>query len=88
MKRKIRLTESTLHKIVKESVNKIMNEAYQDSFNSVYYQVEQAYYDLDKAMSLLKNGGFDDTILQITEKAYNEVSHLYHVCRQRQEIGD
>lgn len=34
MKRKIRLTESDLHRIVKESVNKILNESLVSSFNN------------------------------------------------------
>ena len=32
-KKMIRLTESDLHRIVKESVNKVLKEAYKDPFN-------------------------------------------------------
>ena len=32
-KKLIRLTESDLHRIVKESVNRVLNEAYRDPFN-------------------------------------------------------
>ena len=32
-KKLIRLTESDLHRIVKESVNRVLNEAYKDPFN-------------------------------------------------------
>lgn len=44
MKRKIRLTESTLHKIVKESINRILQEAWSDDY---YAMKDKMGYEKD-----------------------------------------
>ena len=43
MKQTIRLTESDLHKIVKESVNKILNEISLDTIGSADSQAQEKY---------------------------------------------
>ena len=88
MKQRIKLSESDLHRIVKESVNKAINEMYQKEFEPIYYQVEQAYYSLDKACTTAKKMYGKDIIVDKLNSALDELSHVYHICRQRQEIGD
>lgn len=84
----IRLTENDLHRIVKKSVNKAINEMYQKEFEPIYYQVEQAYYSLDKACTTAKKMYGEDIIVDKLNSALDELSYVYHICRQRQEIGD
>jgi len=84
----IRLTENDLHRIVKKSVNKAINEMYQKEFEPIYYQVEQAYYSLDKACTAAKKMYGEDIIVDKLNSALDELSYVYHICRQRQEIGD
>jgi len=87
-KKLIRLTEQDLHRIVKKSVNKTINEIYQKEFEPIYYQVEQAYYSLDKACATAKKMYGEDIIVDKLNSALDELSYIYHICRQRQEIGD
>ena len=49
MKRKIRLTESDLHRVIKESVNKVLNE--DNSRLSSYEKLENAYELLTSIMN-------------------------------------
>ena len=68
MKRRIRLTESDLHRIIKESVNKVLNEDYEFGYNEYgepgYYIGNYPTYDdriQDAAESIL-DGDLDDMI--------------------------
>ncbi len=87
-KKLIRLSESDLHRIVKKSVNKAINEMYQKEFEPIYYQVEEAYYSLDKACDIAKKMYGKDIIVDKLNSALDELEYVYHICRQRQEIGD
>jgi len=54
----IRLTESDLHRIIKESVKRIIKEDWHDELSSIYdagKKEDSAGIDLDKASSILKN---------------------------------
>lgn len=88
MKRITRLTESDLHRIVKETVSRTINEIYQKEFETIYNQVEQAYYSLDNAYTDAKKMYGEDIIVDKLNSALDELSYVYHICRQRQEIGD
>lgn len=48
-KKLIRLTESDLHKIVKESVNKVINEGLWDAIE------QNEYYEYDQFVDFIKN---------------------------------
>jgi hypothetical protein len=43
MKRNIRITESQLHRVIKESVNKILNELSYPTMQSAYQKAMQMY---------------------------------------------
>lgn len=47
-KKLIRLTENDLHRIVKESVNKILKEYSYDYMNKEYYCLEKLYLEFGK----------------------------------------
>ena len=51
-------------------------------------QVEQAYYSLDNAYADAKKMYGEDIIVDKLNSALDELSYVYHICRQRQEIGD
>jgi hypothetical protein len=51
MKKMIRLTEGDLHRIVKESVNRILNELSSDTIDSAREKAEKKYKDISS-----KNG--------------------------------
>lgn len=58
MKKKIRLTESQLNKVIKNCVKKIISESYNDSFN---FKTDVAYINIDtNQMSITE----DDKILE------------------------
>ena len=65
MKKIIRLTETDIRKIVKESVSSTINEMYQKEFKTIYNQVEQAYYSLDNAYADAKKKCMEKILLLI-----------------------
>ena len=46
-KKRIRLTESDLHKIVKESVNRVLNEDYASNYDELIRDEMYRLYDLE-----------------------------------------
>ena len=87
-KKQIKLKESSLHRIIKESVSNALNEAYQKEFEPIYYKVEEAYYCLDNACSMAEKLYGEDIIVDKLNAVLDELGHVYHICTQRQEIGD
>jgi two-component SAPR family response regulator len=47
-KKLIRLTESDLHNIVKESVNRVLKESSYDYMNKEYYRLKKLYLEFGK----------------------------------------
>ena len=65
MKKIIKLTESDLHKIVKESVNKIINEG-------IDYNGEDAYDEIDHYMQKINDVYDEISHLKINRNANND----------------
>ena len=79
MKRLIRLTESDLHKIVKESVNRILNEVGetedgQDKLARLAAKKavngDKSYFDIDRYAKEKRNG--DSKKINLYTKAFNK----------------
>ena len=82
MKRRIRLTESDLHKIVKESVKRAIKEATDPDTDGAWeYQGGPNYQNFIKARSnwFLKNKdkGFDGNGLTANEKNHDHSTRMY-----------
>ena len=84
MKQIIKLTESDLHRIVKESVNKVLNEGIGDN---AYLQqnIQQAIFSLSAVASVLQKeseshvyGG--DSEMIPNGNAHFEYSKIYELC--------
>lgn len=74
MKRRIRLTESDLHRVIKESVNTILNEISLDTAKSAYYK---AY---DNEENLLSKGE------EVSNRKQSQRKNLYnHLKNKSQE---
>ena len=72
-KKLIRLTESDLHRIVKESVNKVLNEG-ESSVRDSYYKLMQAIDDFEEAVEYEYNiGGEIKEMLDVLENARGKI---------------
>lgn len=74
MKRKIKITESDLHNIIKESVNKILKENNENSIlqnkaSILLYEYWKYYRDLKTALNKLKSD-LDESFIDIDFGGY------------------
>lgn len=80
MKRRVRLTESDLHKIIKKSVNRVLNEKYDpyengDEYEEITDRLYDAYQEYISAIRALQKFHFrmDDS----TSDMYNSYAGKY-----------
>lgn len=69
-KRRIKLTESDLHNIIKESVNKILNESI--TFNEVDPDGGAYYSEADETIYDIENGYYDEDIKHMNVKELDD----------------
>ena len=89
MKRRIRLTESDLHRVIKESMNKVLNEmtdedmAYQNQRKDAYayMALRRVLYLISEEASFLIN---DETPYELI-KIFNEIKTIIHEALQDKE---
>jgi len=89
MKNRIRITESDLHKIVKESVNRILTEqngTYEttdDYYESFYKNVLEANASLYRALSFCGDDMKSDILVKNIRKAFKYTNEASYYIEQR-----
>lgn len=85
MKRRVRLTESDLHRVIKESVNKILKEQYEDKIEDALFYLDDMKdsYDLagceiseedaEQMIDLMKEGMPEDEAADVVLQGIRDV---------------
>ncbi len=89
MKQRIRLTESDLHRIVKESVNRVLKEDNDASYTIPQHELEGSLKELAysrhmarEAYEAIKNGNIEEAsrmIITVYRDLHSEITHMMDV---------
>ena len=81
MKKIIRLTESDLHNIVKESVYKIINEQTQDELEREQYQLWKMVKDFlkGKGFESWEETTYNPFMMRVSVRNYNDRNVIYYL---------